>query len=470
VDRRRFLKYLGAGAAVAGVAAGAYELYSAGLGRKAEVVIQTITRVNHPPMIGGLGEFEPKYLNPTTAQVIKRAIEFYDVDNDPLAVTWFLDGEEVGHGEVSTTQLSDGRNMSRSEYLTKLPEGSHIIVATVSDGMETVKTPEWYGRNPITVEPDQIYPTKPIHLRYKGITYFAGPVPPDWAGIPNPDHDEMDEQLDTIRKELGCNAIVISSGKEYEDKLIECSRMAIEKGFERVYVQPRYMGLTVDDTVERIREFVTRVRALREASERVVFSVGHEFPLETAIVKGDTWSDRAGNLPAEWQKVTAALPGMFATITNVCKENYGYELSYSAIPGEVDLVPWENPMFESVGVDAYVMPVIGMDEGRIIDLLSRLKIYQKPVCSMEAGCMTFKGAAYFGGVPPGGISSRPYDEDEQAGYIESYCEMLNRARIDGYFYTQYNDPPYFQNGFGLINGFKRKKGFYMYKSYQWTSS
>lgn len=49
------------------------------------------------------------------------------------------------------------------------------------------------------------------------------------------------------------------------------------------------------------------------------------------------------------------------------------------------------------------------------------------------------------------------------------CNALNRARIDGYFYTQYNDPYTFDKGYGLYNGFKRKKGFYMYKSYQRTS-
>jgi hypothetical protein len=46
-----------------------------------------------------------------------------------------------------------------------------------------------------------------------------------------------------------------------------------------------------------------------------------------------------------------------------CNENYGYEICYAACLGEADLVPWENPSFECVGVDAYVMPVIGWTEG-----------------------------------------------------------------------------------------------------------
>ena len=92
---------------------------------------------------------------------------------------------------------------------------------------------------------------------------------------------------------------------------------------------------------------------------------------------------------------------------------------------------------------------------------------------MEAGCMTFKGAAYFGGVVPHDVPARPYDEQEQADYIRRYCDMLNRARVDGYFYTQYNDNESDDNSsnkyYGLYNGRRRKKGFYMHKSYQRAS-
>jgi hypothetical protein len=60
----------------------------------------------------------------------------------------------------------------------------------------------------------------------------------------------------------------------------------------------------------------------------------------------------------------------------------------------------------------------------------------------------------------------PYDENDQADYVRRYCDMLNRARISGCFYTQYNED--YDKGYGLYNPVtrKRKKGFYMYKSYQ----
>ena len=44
--------------------------------------------------------------------------------------------------------------------------------------------------------------------------------------------------------------------------------------------------------------------------------------------------------------------------------------------------------------------------------------------------------------------------------------MLNTARIDGAFLYIYNYE--WDKGYGIYNGLKRKKAFYMYKSYQRT--
>ena len=468
VDRRRFLKYIGAGAVALGGAAAGYYLYNTGLERKTEVVIPTTImtpsttmaptttmNVNHAPL--ATFKYRPSYLNPTDQQTIQFTNTSHDPDKDPLTYAWYVDGK------LTSTQ---------KDYYSKLPTGEHVVQLNVSDGISQDSL-----RQGITVEPDQIYPTNPLHLKHKGITYFAGPVPPDWAGIPNPDHDEMDEQLDTIHNELGCNAIIISGGEDYEGKLIECCRIAIEKGFERIHIQPRYMGASSDETVEKIGRFATEVRNLREISESVVYSVGHEFGLETAIIRGDNWSERVKNfLKGEGRdKIRATLPKMFRDILAICRDNYGYKISYAAIADEAGLVPWEDPAFESVGVDAILQEGLGSTEDWILDLLWRLKQYHKPVDSMEAGCMSFTGAGRIAGTAPlYNPQLRPYDEDEQANWIKRYCNLLNRAKIDGYFYTQYNDPPGWEKGYGLYNpGYrpyppnrKRKKGFYMYKSYQ----
>jgi hypothetical protein len=455
VNRRRFLRYVGAGAIVAAGATAGYCLYRPGLGQKEEVTTATSTTVDYPPYPDF--KYKPYYLNPTDQQTIQFTNTSYDLGGDPLQNTWLIDNKEVSH---------------EHDYSTKLPVGEHLVDLQVSDGRQTrVKS------GTITVESDQIYPVKPLRLKYKGISYFAGPVPPDWAGIPNPNEEEMDEQLGTIRNDLGCNAIIISGGEDYEDKLIECGQLAIENGFERIHIQPRYMGASPDETVERIGKFATRVRELRQASEAVVYSVGHEFALETAIIGGDNWFERLKNFlrqdRGDLDKIRATLPSMFRDILATCRENYGYKISYAAISYlETDIVPWENPAFESVGVDAILEEELGSTEDWVLNLFSHLKKYHKPIQCMEAGCMSFTGAGKVAGTAPlqtnSGIQELVYDEDEQANWIKRYCDLLNRARIDGYFYTQYNDPRFFDKGFGLYNGFKRKKGFYMYKSYRLT--
>jgi hypothetical protein len=98
--------------------------------------------------------------------------------------------------------------------------------------------------------------------------------------------------------------------------------------------------------------------------------------------------------------------------------------------------------------------------------LSDLKRFGKPVTVSEFGCATYKGAGSWGASDLN-MEEHPYDEDEQASYIEKYCDMLNKADIDGAFYYMYNDD--FDKSYGLYNGFRRKKGFYMYKSYRRTS-
>jgi hypothetical protein len=454
LDRRRFLKYVGAGAVAAGGAAAAYYLRNAPLGREPEATVPTITQtattVDYPPYPDF--KYRPYYLNPTDQQTIQFTNTSYDLGGDPLTHTWLVDKKVVSH---------------EGDYSTKLSQGEHVVDLQVSDGKQTrVKSAT------IAVDPDQIYPVKPLHLKCKGVNYFTDNICPEWSGgVPNPTDDEMEEQLDTLRLELGCNAICVNGGL-LEDRMIECGQLAAENGFQRVYILPRYMGASVEETVDRIGTFARKVKPLREASDAVVYCVGHEFGLETSIVKGNTWFERlaslnGSNAQQEWNKVRRILPKMFKDVIDTCKANYGHEIAYASIASESSdgLVPWEDPIFESVGVDAYVQPATGWTEDWIYRLLQSLKRFGRPVHSMETGCMTFSGAGQNGGNQQlNAWADQPYDEDEQANYIGRYCELLNRARIDGYFYTEYNDN--FDKGYGLYNGKRRKKGFYVYKSYQ----
>lgn len=402
---------------------------------------------------------KPRYINPTTEDVVEFCYCLHGpVPTTPLLTTWTLDGTEVIH---------------EPRYANKLSEGDHAIVLKVSDDeSETVTS------TTVTVEPDQIYPTKPLHVKYKGVNYCVGrPMTPEFTGYPSPDRDQMDEELDNIHKDLGCNAIIIAAGADSEDDLIECARMALQKGFfDRMYIEPHYWQYSVDETVERIARFAPRVRNLRESSEAIHFMVGHEFSLETSgIIPGDLWNDRVEyqTKHPDWQdRVWATFPRMFKDIIAVCKENYGYKISYAAIAGtaETDAVPWNDPLFESVGIDGGLVPVFGATDEVLFRQLSELKAkFRKPVIIPDFSCMTYTGADQWDGcVLPNAWENGPYDEDAQANYIKSYCDVLNSARIEGCFYWQYREN--YDKNAGLYRGGKsRKKGFYMYKSYQRAS-
>jgi hypothetical protein len=165
----------------------------------------------------------------------------------------------------------------------------------------------------VAVDPDQIYPIKPLHLKYKGVRYFAGSITPEWASLPNPSTEEMDEQLDTIQKGLGYSAVAICGGGPSEDRMIECGKIAIDKGFKPIFLQPSYLNATVDETIDRVGEFAVKVKSLRETSEAVVYMVGHEFQLETAIIRGDNYWERFANAykSLDWDKVMTTLPVAF---------------------------------------------------------------------------------------------------------------------------------------------------------------
>jgi hypothetical protein len=462
VGRRRFLKYVGAGAIAVGGAAAAYCLYNTSLGGRTEVTIAnatrtpTSTRVNHPPVASF--KRKPFYLNSTDQQTVQFTNLSTDLDGDPLTYRWLVDNQPVS---------------DEKDYSAKLPVGQHLVELEASDPLTKNTTAQ-----AVTVEPDQIYPTKQLHIKHKGMRMMVG-----WKGMSHIPTDVTDEKLDIIHNELGCNAVLIFGNTEFEDDLIEAGQLAIQKEFERIYIQPEYVDLPIDETIENIGRFAKKVKALRQASDSVVFMIGHEFTFDAyGIIPGDTHPERL-RFPLDhpewirnnyWKTLRSVLPDAFRRIIALCRENYGYQIAYAATMDEAaDIVPWSDPIFESVSSDAYIWDKAGWTEDYIINHLNKLKMYRKPVNSTEWGCLTYKGASQEWGFTEEDFAKYPYDEDEQANYIKRYCNMLNRARIDGAFCAQLDDERL--RGYGLYKatspgqfgaGSSRKKGFYMYKSYQ----
>ena len=455
MNRRKFLKYAGATGAVVGASALGLDYILSS--RPGQVINQTATslnqitsspRTNNPPrFLWPPFNMKPKHIIPTPQYTVELSPNAIDDDNDPLSFTWSVDGKEVSHERI----LSN-----------KLAEGDHEIDVTAFDGQSSA-----VSKSALTVEPDQIYPAKPLKIKYKGMNYAAARTAPEFGSTPIPTTEEMNEQLSTIQTELGCNAIIVQAGDGYEDNLVECSRMALQKGFDRVYAYVRYMNSTLDQTVEKLGALATRVRSLRETYDSFVFMIGCEFPLSiSGIIPGTTWFDRVRYATEHsdwWNLVASNEPKILRKILPVVKNNYGYPVAYAAMAGEISLVPWSDPIFGEVSPQMYPQYSPSATQAWAPKELSDLKRFGKPVIASEFGCATYKGAGLWGANDLN-IAEHSYDEDEQASYIDKYCNMLNKADIDGAFYYMYNDD--FDKSYGLYNGKKRKKGFYMYKSYQ----
>ena len=275
MHRRRFLKYAGVGAIAVAGAASVYYLYNTRLGATISTAATTATstsiEVNSRPFANF--RYKPQYIRPTDQQTVQFTNLSEDPDDDPLQYTWSVDDEPVS---------------TEKDYSTKLSVGNHLVQLRVSDGQAEDTT-----ARRVEAEPDQIYPSRQLRIRLKGISMFVGPIG-EWP-FPALSREEMDEQLYAVRNELGCNAVIISGGEDCEDRLIECGRMAIEKGFERIYIQPRYMRCNIDETVRRIGELAKKIKTLTETSDSVRYCVGHEFGLETeGIIPGSTYPARFG--------------------------------------------------------------------------------------------------------------------------------------------------------------------------------
>jgi PKD repeat protein len=394
--------------------------------------MRSTSNQNHPPVANF--KYKPSYLNPTDQQTIQFTNLSTDLDGDPLAYKWLVDGQLASE---------------EKDYSAKLPVGPHTVELEASDPQIKTATTQ-----AVTVEPDQIYPTKQLHIGYKGMRMMVG-----WKGMAWPiPIDITDEKLDIIHDELGCNAVLIFGNTEFEDDLIEAGRLAIRKGFDRIYVAPVYLDLPIDQTVQNIGRFAKKIRVLREASDSVVFMIGHEFTFDAyGIVPGETYPDRLW-YPIQkpdwvrnsyWKVLNSTLPDAFRRIIALCRENYGYQIAYAATPDEAaSIVPWSDPIFESVSSDAYIWENVGWTENWIVNHLSELKRFRKPVNSTEWGCMTYKRASqeWYHDAPED-LAKYPYDEDEQTKYIAQYCNTLNRARISGAFCNQLDDERL--RGYGL---------------------
>jgi hypothetical protein len=228
------------------------------------------------------------------------------------------------------------------------------------------------------------------------------------------------------------------------------------------------MHFTVDEISEKLANLAPRITSLRETSDRIVWAIGNEFTYCVKdLIPGDTFQDQQAWVHQHHDGYIEAqqtdIPKVFERILPVIRRNYRYPVAYNAGPNEIDLVPWNDPIFESVCWNAYLKPAYReATEKSLLNKFFRLKRFQKPVIASEFGCATWTGARQASDTAL--FQGQAYDEEEQADSIDRHCRMFNSAGIDGAFLYIHNEE--WDKGSGLCNGTKRKKGFYAYKSFQ----
>jgi len=424
------------------------------------------TPANNPPKVD-LKIIKPRFLSPYVGQELKFGYVVSDEDGDSLALKLMEDDQTVKEWTVEKAPNSQITSIDEVLSRSYRKEGGHNLTLEASDK-------ESKRRDDISfdVEPEQLpqYPQQKMHAKYKGMMYYVTGIS-GWPSIYTPSKDKMDEQLDTIRNELRCNAIIVTGDGNAEDHLIESTRFAVEKGFERVYLHPRYLNESIDVTLEKLVKFAPKVKSLREESPKVVFMFGREFSVEqSGIIRGEDWGGRIRNMADDWNRIQTMLgPFVYKTITALDKV-YGYELAYASGAWEADMVPWDHSSFKSVMTNAYIQDYWNQTEQWVMSLLQNLRRYGKPIHSTEWGCFAFAGASKYGGGAAAMVNPyyQPESQKEQADYVIKYLNMLNKVRIDGSYYMFYDDP--YPQSSGLINGRKRKLAFYALKSYQRVGS
>jgi len=406
---------------------------------------------NRPPTADF--DVSPKYIRPVDTAVTKLTGKGSDPDNDPLTYTWFIDGKQV-----NTTK----------DHWAILSAGNHTVQLAVSDGKATASKEKL-----VAVDKSTAHPTKKLAIPVKGVVYRLGD--PLSSVFKSPDDEEMEEDLQIILDELGCNAIRIygdykgwPSRREYfsyvDGKVLKCTELAIAKGFETIIASPVYQDMNINQTVVETGNLAKKVQALSEKTgKRIVFMVGNSLTLfASGIYESATLEERVDeasirlNDPVYLNKLNYWLKELLKTCRSYGKD---LKLSYAASPGEVsslefsfDRIRWAELDIDIIAMHTYLD---NDSQNWLPSKLRYLKKFGKSVFSSEMGALP-----------------------NQVLVLQKTIEMLENLGVDGFFLYQYKsqkaaDDP---TSYGLLryegssNPYSRDPRFFMYKSFVLSGS
>jgi hypothetical protein len=378
-----------------------------------------------------------KYIASTDRDLIMFLNNSTDPDGDKLISQWFIRYNGTGDWRLLNSSIDHWGRLSVSS------EKGHEIKLVVSDGMKEESTTAMIPVDP--ARPERFHQSR-LTVPVKGINYQVGIT--NWPSFPTPTSEEMLEEIEVIRNELGCNGIRIYG--DNDDKIVECARIALVKKFQIILLSPRYIGATVSETVERFNGFVIRAGDLLQ-HESIAVAVGNELNLDSGG-RFDAFSD-------------AQLNDFLFSLVSSVPETLRGRITYAR-------GPWENPDWPRLG-----LTIIGSNEYISSETQKRVlnfKAYGK-VWITEFGSTTYEDATRYMGSGWRYYQNKTYSQEEQVSCIERSLKSYEICGVDAAFlYTFIERKPTDAESFGILKFqaqgmlLRRKLGFYAYQSFTFS--
>ncbi|CEL10245.1 hypothetical protein ASPCAL13367 [Aspergillus calidoustus] len=295
-------------------------------------------------------------------------------------------------------------------------------------------------------------------MKYRGVVYDVGlNFNGDKFSVEpfNPALVEYD--MRAIANDLHANAVRIE-GEEIH-RLEIATRSAHSMGL-KVFFNPWKMNADIAGTRAYFEKAAKAAERLRKGGIGLVFVAGCEYTIfGKGVFPGDTFNERAMFLGSQFvgghlsddlsqalREMSVELNQVLRSFVEVVRAQFKGPITYSA--GSWELVDWD--IFDIVGIDYYRR---GETAEKYVSGLDRYRL-DKPLAVLEVGCCAYEGASARGdggfvllkGTNPDGTGIFEDDivptrsEDEQADYVGTQLELLDKAGVDAVFIYVFSFP------------------------------
>jgi len=409
-----------------------------------------------------------RYIAPTDQDTIVFQNESSDTETplEKLISTWYVRYNGTGDWKPLN---------SSTHYRGRLPvsnEKGHEIRLVVSDGSKEDSTS-------VTVPVDQatLYPLKRVGMRFKGVNYMIGHRFEDKLYPPTSEL-EMEESLEVIRNDLGCNAIKFVG--DYEDVLVKAAEIAMRKRYEMIIISPRYWhktakeDYTIDEHVEKVVLFSQSAEKLREMSSTIVLCIGEELEFGIrGITNSSTYDQRVAEYGAMTSKqkndiVLSKLRDYLSTMIREVRKYFHGKITYAHTGSTAYRFNYAEFDLDIVGPMLYWYP----DERGFSRKVAQFRVLGKPYVSTEFGCHCWKGAMNVSGSAWQYYKDQEYSQEEQAVCIVRTMNIYLSNGLDGAFvFIWMRRQPNDARSYGIVRYYgdgkllTRKLGFYAFQSF-----